>query len=343
VATKWSGLLALVPLLVLGLVWESGARKTAGIREPFPWRTAVGLAAALAGFALLPFPGLVRLWVAVAVLAGALAWEAAARRTAQQPGATLVPGLLRHGAPWVVALVVLPAAVYLLSWAGWFWTDGGYDRQWAQGRGTSLPYLPDFLGALVPDALRSWWHYHYDMWHFHDTLTAKHPYQSHPLSWPFLGRPVSYYYPPGIGLGRYGCTAQSCSREVLAIGTPAIWWAMVPATLLLVARWVARRDWRAGALALMIAVPVLAWIPSDLKGRTMFIFYALPAIPFLCLGLALIAGWVLRSRHRLTGGIGVGVYLGLVVANFAYLYPVLAAVTLPYSDWYDRMWFRSWI
>jgi len=32
-----------------------------------------------------------------------------------------------------------------------------------------------------------------------------------------------------------------------------------------------------------------------------------------------------------------------VLVNFAYLYPILAAVTIPYSDWYHRMWFRSWI
>jgi dolichyl-phosphate-mannose--protein O-mannosyl transferase len=265
-----------------------------------------------------------------------VSWEVSARRTAgiRFPfRATLrrsVPALL-------VAFAVLPVVVYVLSWSSWFLhvDNGGFDRHWADDRGTAW--------FFVPDAVRSWWHYHYEMWHFHQTLTAKHPYQSHPLSWPFLGRPVSYYYPPGIGLGRYGCTAQSCSREVLAIGTPAIWWAMVPACLALVARWVARRDWRAGALALMIAVPVLAWVPSDLKGRTMFLFYALPAIPFLCLGLALICGWALNARHRTGGAIGVGIYVSVVVVNFAWLYPVLAAVTLSYPDWYDRMWFRSWI
>jgi len=32
-----------------------------------------------------------------------------------------------------------------------------------------------------------------------------------------------------------------------------------------------------------------------------------------------------------------------VVLNFVYLYPVLAAQTLPYVDWHKRMWFSSWI
>jgi dolichyl-phosphate-mannose--protein O-mannosyl transferase len=195
------------------------------------------------------------------------------------------------------------------------------------------------------DTVRSWLHYHREMLNFHDSLDSAHPYQSHPLSWPFLGRPVSYYYPPDVTVGRYGCTVVSCSREVLAIGTPALWWAMLPACIALAARWVSRRDWRASALLLLTAVSVLAWVPSDLDHRTMFLFYALPSVPFLCLGLALLAGWALEGSglRRMWASATVGVYGSLVLLNFAYLYPVLAAVTIPYADWIDRMWFRSWI
>ena len=80
----------------------------------------------------------------------------------------------------------------------------------------------------------------------------------------------------------------------------------------------------------------------------MFLFYALPAAPFLCLGLALIAGWAVGgpeaplARRRLAWG-ATAAYVGLVAVNFAWLYPVLAAQTLPYADWLDRMWFSSWI
>ena len=38
-----------------------------------------------------------------------------------------------------------------------------------------------------------------------------------------------------------------------------------------------------------------------------------------------------------------GGYLLSVVANFYYLYPVLAGVTLPYASWLSRMWFHGWI
>jgi dolichyl-phosphate-mannose-protein mannosyltransferase len=336
-ATKWSALFPLAVLVLLSVTWEVGSRRTAGLPEQQPWRVWLGLVLGVGALKL-------GLWPAVVVVVAALVWESLTRRQVRGQG---VPSLARFAVPVVLALAVVPVAVYALSWAGWFATDSGWSRHWADSRGgVSVPYLPDFLFAWSPDVLRSWWHYHWEMFHFHDTLVAKHPYQSHPLSWPFLGRPVSYYYPPGISTGRYGCSVSSCSREVLAIGTPALWWAMIPACIALAARWISHRDWRASALLAMTAVSVLAWIPSDLQHRTMFLFYALPSIPFLCLGLALLAGWALGKAGTMRSGVAsasIGVYLSLVLVNFAYLYPVLAAVTIPYHDWYERMWFHSWI
>ena len=163
-----------------------------------------------------------------------------------------------------------------------------------------------------------------------------------------LARPVSYYYPAGIGPGRYGCAAPSCSREVLSIGTPAIWWAGIAMLVAMLWLWVSRRDWRAAAVLVMVLAAIVPWIRDDLDGRTMFLFYALPAVPFLCLGLALVAGWAVGgpgaslARRRWAWG-ATAAYVGLVAANFAWLYPVLAAQTLPYADWLSRMWFRSWI
>jgi dolichyl-phosphate-mannose--protein O-mannosyl transferase len=300
-----------------------------------PWRLVAGacfgLALATKWSALFPLG---------VMLVLAVFWEAGARRAAgiRAPWRTT---LRKTTAPFAAAFLLLPVALYLGSWTGWFVTSSGYDRHWADGRSTSYGFLPS--------SLRSFWHYHAEILHFHDTLKATHPYQSHPLSWPFLGRPVSYYYPPGIKVGIYGCTSNlpsGCSREVLAIGTPALWWAMIPVAIALVARWVAKRDWASAALVLLMAVSILSWIPSDLNQRTMFLFYALPAVPFLCLGLALTAGWLLGqagTARRLWASGGVGVYVSLVVINFAYLYPVLAAVTIPYADWRSRMWFSSWI
>ncbi|HWG94022.1 MAG TPA: phospholipid carrier-dependent glycosyltransferase [Mycobacteriales bacterium] len=269
-----------------------------------------------------------------------LAWEVGARRAAGE--ATALRTTLVRSVPLMLGLlVVLPVAVYTASWTGWFLSDLGWSRQ----HGAENPATG--LAALVPEGLRSLWHYHQEVYRFHDGLSASHPYASRPLSWLVLARPVSYYYPQGIEQGEYGCAAAACSREVLAVGTPALWWAALPVVLVLAWRWATRRDWRAGAAVLLVATAVLPWVPADLDGRTMFLFYALPVVPFLCLALALGVGLVAgdgSSRRRRTLAVAVGGgHLALVVANLAWLYPVLAAVTIPLGDWQARMWFSSWI
>jgi len=43
------------------------------------------------------------------------------------------------------------------------------------------------------------------------------------------------------------------------------------------------------------------------------------------------------------GGIVYGVVLLLIVANFAYFYPVLSAYPIDEGMWRERMWFDVWI
>src|SRR5690606_42131866 len=60
-------------------------------------------------------------------------------------------------------------------------------------------------------------------------------------------RPVSYFY-GSPGPGADGCpmdASDKCAREVLAIGTPLLWWVACFALLYVLWRWFFRRDWRA--------------------------------------------------------------------------------------------------
>ena len=41
--------------------------------------------------------------------------------------------------------------------------------------------------------------------------------------------------------------------------------------------------------------------------------------------------------RRMLGGILAGAFIALVAANFAWLYPLLAAQTIPYEAWRDRI------
>jgi dolichyl-phosphate-mannose--protein O-mannosyl transferase len=237
---------------------------------------------------------------------------------------------------------VVPLAVYLASWTGWLVTRDGYDRNYAQLHGVHTPVI---------SALYSLYEYHVSMLRFGVTLHKTHPYMSQPWDWLVITRPVAFYYQCYTNTAYHACpkhySGPEWSQEVLAIGTPLIWWAAVPALIFCLAWWLLHRDWRAGAVVLGVCAGWLTWFPF--VSRTKFYYYALEFEPFLILSivlcLGLIIGPVRAGRlRRSAGATAVGVYLIAVLLNFAYLYPVLAGKVIPYASWLARMWYRrGWI
>ncbi len=303
-----------------------GDRVRLGLR---PWRLAAGLmlgaacsvkwngAPTLAAFGLLT-----------------VLWDQAGRRAAgaRRPWLSM---LRRDAAPAFGSLVGVAAVTYLCSWAGWFATSGGYDRQWAVGR-------PGF----GPAAFRGWWHYQSEMYHFNTTLTSPHMYQSNPWSWLVQGRPVSMYWQT-VSTGQQGCTDPGgCTTQILALGTPLLWWAGCFALLYALWRWFFRRDWRSGAVLCAVAGIYLPWF--DFQQRTIFSFYMVVLVPFLCLAVAQMLGAMLgppgaSPRRRLVGGAAAGVVVFAVMGCFLYFLPLYTAQVIPMTSWQNRMWFTSWI
>jgi dolichyl-phosphate-mannose--protein O-mannosyl transferase len=222
--------------------------------------------------------------------------------------------------------------VFLATWSGWFLTDGGWYRH-RHGNG---------LGA----AWQGWWDYQMLIYDFHDHLDEPHPYQSTPPSWLVLARPVAYYYKSHAS-GDGGCTTSGgCSREVLALGNPAIWWIGALGLLVMLGLWASRRDWRAALVLVGFSSSFLPWL--GFPDRTMFFFYAMPLLPFLVLGLTATAGLALGPRdgsdtRRLVGALSVGIYTIIVILLFVYFYPILAGELIPSAEWRARMWFPGWI
>ncbi len=91
------------------------------------------------------------------------------------------------------------------------------------------------------------------------------------------------------------------------------------------------------------------WLPWFLfAGRTQFYFYAVAFVPYLVLSITLCLGLVIgparaSARRRAVGAAVAGAYLLAVLWNFVYLYPVLAAKVIPYTQWLSRMWYHGWI
>jgi dolichyl-phosphate-mannose--protein O-mannosyl transferase len=278
------------------------------------------------------------LYFTAAFLLASVCWDAAARRAAGirhwLPGAAALDGLQAF-----LSMIVILPSVYLAGWTGWLLSTTGYARRW----GTDHPADPGW--GWVPDALRSLWHYHSEMWHFHVNLEISHPYRSNPWSWMILGRPTAFYFQKEPR-GTDGCRASECVQAVTSLGNPVIWWAGTLAVAVLVLRWVLTRDWRAGAVLTGIVGGYLPWFAF--QERTIYSFYAVAFLPWVVLALTYTLGLAVgppelpehrrRPRAVLAGGT---VFLALLA--FWFFYPVLSAEQMPYQEWSLRMWFPSWI
>ena len=148
-------------------------------------------------------------------------------------------------------------------------------------------------------------YYHKEMLSFHDTLSSPHPYQSWPWQWLILGRPVAFYWN-----GDPRCGAQNCAAEILLLGTPALWWAFLPALAGTAWFGIARRDWRALAIWVGAFAGIAPWFIYEVSHRTMFYFYAAPSEPFLILACVYVIGCfatkpgLVRVREAVGGGLG---------------------------------------
>jgi dolichyl-phosphate-mannose-protein mannosyltransferase len=283
------------------------------------------------------------IWYLVAFAALAIAWDVGARRAAGI--SHFWWGALARDGKWLpLTFGVLPLGVYIASWSGWFASSIGYDRTYAAAQGVHTPVL---------SALYSLYEYHVQMLQFSVGLNTRHPYESQPWDWPVLSRPVAYFYqcyttpfPSAAHVCPTAYRGPEWSQEVLAIGTPAIWWASIPALAFCLVWWLLHRDWRAGATVLAVSAGWLTWFPF--VSRTKFYYYAAQFEPFLILAIVLCLGLIIGSARasaarRSIGAAVTGAYLLVVLLNFFYLYPILAGKVIPYTAWLSRMWYHGWI
>jgi dolichyl-phosphate-mannose-protein mannosyltransferase len=265
-------------------------------------------------------------------------WDLGARR-ALRARRWFAGGVLLDALPTAVVALPLALATYLATWVGWFRSTNAWDRQWGVQH-------PSSTWEWVPASLRGLWHYHAEMWRFNVTLHSPHPYQSNPWSWTVLGRPTAFFY-EGSKNGEGAChVAVGCSKAIMPIGNPVIWWGATIGVAVLLVCWALGRDWRAGAVLAGLAAGWLPWF--HWQDRTIYTFYAVAFVPWVVLTVTYCLGLLLGKRNasperRLYGGIAAGAVVVLAVALFVWFYPVYTGQLIPQPSWADRMWLPSWV
>ena len=232
--------------------------------------------------------------------------------------------LLRTLAMRVLQFAILPIGIYLASWVGWFTSNRGWDRTYASNPFSSLIY------------------YHKQMLDFHTSLVEKHAYQANPWGWLIMRRPTSFSYE-----SPQGCGSKSCAQEVLALGTPVLWWSATIALVVLIGLWAwqfynRNVDNKLTFILLGVVAGYLPWF--FFQKRTVFSFYAIVFEPFLILALVYCAKlFIDRSKNPANAQVIILGFVAVVFLNFIYFLPLYLGEVITYAQWHMRMWFTSWI
>ena len=319
IATSWAG-------VALGARWwRFGAGVLLGLTTAVKWSGAYWI-------------------VAFGILT--VIWDITARREAgiRRPVRAVVR---RDLGPNLWALGVVPVLTYISTWWAWFASETVWPRHTLVAVESNRS---DWKSGGLYDIAAAWsntlWQWTWKMLDFHSHLLTptdpakRHPWESKPWTWPLGTRPVLYYSPAngeGCGDGRTDCV-----RRIFLIGTPALWW--IALFVLIWALWkaIGRLDWRYAAVLVAYGAGYLPWFTN--LDRQMYFFYATPLAPFLIIGITLVLGDILGRasvgvERRLTSVAVVAIYVGLVVANFIWLWPVLN------GDWItpERLQMETWL
>jgi dolichyl-phosphate-mannose-protein mannosyltransferase len=300
-----------------------------------PWRFATGVAMGAAvsvkwsgGMALAAVVVITYLWETTRrVRPGVSRWKAFGRAFA------------RETFGMVLAFVMIPIGVYLLTWLPWVHHFGWDWGKWWDTQVGAFRYHTSGMKEFAKDTETG-------------MMTPTHPYYSRPWQWLPMLRPTSFYVKdvgPDI-------------QDILAIGNPAVFWGSIVALPYLAFAWRRQRDWRAGFVLLAFLFQYLPWLPVQ---RPTFFFYVLPLTPFMVMAVVYLlqhlsdARIIVREKsgevalHPDTGEPAIStanpyrpfvwIYVGIALLLFLWFWPVLTAGQVSDVHWRAIVWFNRWV
>ena len=281
-----------------------------GIKQR-PWRLVAGAAAACA--TATKWSGIFTL---VGLLVIELAWEISRRKPIRRLKA--LGQLLRtDGIALGVSFVIVPIAVYLFTYVGR-----------VQGDVLALPWADGSWFAGLAER-------HQEAFRFHRDNEITNPYASPPWTWLLLKRAFPYLFQK---------TDDGMYQQLLAGGSPLVWWLSIPALLVTTLIWFKRnRPERPEGLLLggfywnFLPWVGFAFAPFLLGSNrsSIFIFYVVPLLPFMFIAMAHLAQRALKS---VWGKGFVGAFAVAAIALFVFYWPFLTARPLEPDAWRSRIW-----
>ena len=193
---------------------------------------------------------------------------------------------------------------------------------------------------------------HQQMLGYHQFMVEEneHPYCSKWYSWPFMIRPIGYFFSSSDAIDAFGNKIM-LFKDVHLFPNPFLYWFSTIAILTMLVQWL-KLLWQwinqgivshKFYLFMFILLGYFAnLLPWALGSRCLFLYHYQPASVFAFLALAWYLTQLTRSESLKYKFLAWGI-LTIIVVSFIYWLPIQLGIDLESDAFSRRMWFQSWI
>ena len=211
-----------------------------------------------------------------------------------------------------------------------------------------ITYVAIFLPDIFLNSNYGFFEKHQQMLGFHQTMVTadEHPYCSKWYTWPFMIRPVGYFF-ESISINQGGIV--NSFRDIHLLPNPFIYWFSTLSIILMIIQTVINlikkntEDYQKQLFKGFISFGYLAnFLPWAFVERCLFLYHYQAASIFSFLALAWYLSILLNSKKLHYQTIFLITALTIVI-SFLYWLPIQMGFEIPDTEFYRRMWFDNWI
>ncbi len=156
-----------------------------------------------------------------------------------------------------------------------------------------------------------------------------HPYSSKWYTWPFMYKPVLLYQDIN--------TVNKQVTSIIGLGNPIIWWLADLAILFQLFLLLFKRD---KTMVFLLGAYFISFLPYVFIQRPMFLYHYLISLFFQMLILEYT--FVSLYKEKIFLRPVLSLLLVLIMFVFFYLFPFINGYPIPESEYFHRLWFKSW-
>ena len=217
-----------------------------------------------------------------------------------------------------------------------------------------LPFIFYFI-LWLPDILHNEMTFsdkHSQMisYHFDNTDQKAHPYSSSWYTWPFMIRPIGYFFDSETIINAQGISTEQF-KAIHLFPNPALNFLSFISIILLTFKWIdiltksinnRNAEEEVYPVSLILIGFYANFLPWALASRSTFIYHYQPAACFAFMALAFLLYRIINKGTIANTSLYYA-SLVLILVSGLYWLPLQLGLEISSKSFYSRMWFESWI